>query len=156
MPRWSWAPVALVVGVASAAIVGACEAPRPLAPAVAAMEARQRLKVEESARVLFPSILEPSGPPMQVFLIADASLQVYRVSLTTLNYLGQAGPRPHKAIDGLDLKRVLPSFDPGHDAWMVVDPEALRGLVRDNVRVIWIHHEPERGDSIVDERTQAH
>jgi hypothetical protein len=107
-----------------------------------------RPRIEESARILFPSILEPSGPPMQAFLIADASLQVYRASLTTFNYLGQAGPRPHKAIDVAEVQRVLPGFDPGHDAWMEVDPDVLRGLVRENVRVIWIHHELILGDSI--------
>jgi len=130
------------------AILGACDALDPLAPAGAAVQGTTlvdgellRSRIEASARILFPSILEPSGPPMQVFLIADARLQVYRASLTTLNYLGQAGPRPHKAIDVPELQRVLPVFDPDHDAWVVVDPEALRGLVRENVRVIWIHHE---------------
>jgi hypothetical protein len=116
---------------------------------VATLHARLvRSRIEASARILFPSILEPNGPPMQLFLIADSSLQVYRASLTTFDYLGHAGPRPQQAIDVLELKRVVPDFDPGHDAWMVVDSEALRGLVRENVRVIWIHYEPQRGDSI--------
>jgi hypothetical protein len=96
---------------------------------------------------MFPEILEPSGPPMQVFLIADARLHVYQFSTTTLLYLGHAGPRPQTAIDVAYLKQVLPSFNPERDAWMVFDPQELRGLVRENVRVIWIHHEPQGADS---------
>lgn len=148
MPRCRWSVVATV------AILGACDASHPLAPLTPVQGTKLvdgdylaatlvRPRIEESARILFPSILEASGPPMQAFLIADASLQVYRASLTTFNYLGQAGPRPHNAIDAPELKRVLPDFDSDHDAWVVVDPDALRGLVRENVRVIWIHHEPQ-------------
>jgi len=157
-PRWRWAGVATAVVAAVGAIVGACETPRPIGPeheseeqASASSAGDQaapvvRSWVEESARKWFPAILEPSGPPMQVFLIVDARLLVYRSSVTTLNYLGDAGPRPHSAIDVADLKRVLPAFNPERDTWVVVDPQALRGLVRDNVRIIWIRHEPEDGD----------
>jgi hypothetical protein len=54
-----------------------------------------------------------------------------------------------------ELKDALPSFDPGHDGWGVVDPGALRGLVRDNVRVIWIRHDPQASDSSSQAVTRA-
>ena len=98
-----------------------------------------------SAGIMMPTLLAPSGPPMDVFLIADAKLRVYRSSEATLYYLGNA--RPSSEISIADLKSAAPFVDPSHDGWLVVNPRALRGLVRDNVRVIWIHHDPEPQDS---------
>jgi len=161
LPRWRWAGVAAALVVAAGAIGGACKTPRPLAPSETiarqtrevmdrvALQQAERLRpwVESNARRMFPSILEPSGPPMDAILVHDARLQVYRGTLTTLNYLGEAGARPDKSIDVAELKEAVPSFDPGHDGWGVVDPRALHGLVRDNVRVIWIHHDPQPQDT---------
>jgi len=108
---------------------------------------RLRSWVESNARRMFPSILEPNGPPMNAFLVHDSRLQVYRGTLTTLNYRGPTGSRPDTDIDVAELKRALPSFNPGRDGWAVIDPRGLRGLVRDNVRVIRINHDPEPQDT---------
>ena len=91
--------------------------------------------------------MEACGPPGDAFLIQDSRRQVYRSAHTELHYLGEA--RPNSEIDVTALKQALPSFNLGHDAWGVVDPRALRGLVRDNVRVIWIHHDPAPQDTAV-------
>src|SRR2546425_1875759 len=103
--------------------------------------------IASNARRMFPSILEPSGPPMDAFLVHESRLSVYRGTLTTLNYLGNGGSRPNQDIDVAELKQALPSFSPGHDGWGVVDPRGLRGLVRDNVRVIRINHDPQPQDT---------
>jgi len=108
---------------------------------------RLRPWVERAARQMFPSILDPTGPPMDAFLVHDARLQVYRGTLTTLNYLGPSRSRPETDIDIAELKRALPSFNPGHDGWAVIDPRGLRGLVRDNVRLIRINHNPQPQDT---------
>lgn len=113
---------------------------------------RLRPWVESNAHRLFPSILEASGPPGDAFLIHDSRRQVYQSALTKLYYLGKA--RPTSKIDSAALKQALPSFSPGHDAWGVVDPSALRGLVRENVRVIWIHHDPQPKDPMAVQRSQ--
>jgi TonB family protein len=111
------------------------------------MTERLRPWVEANARRFFPSILEPNGPPMNAFLVHDSRLQVYRGTLTTLNYLGPSGSRLNTEFDVAELKRALPSFNPGHDGWAVMDQRGLRGLVRDNVRVIRINHDPEPQDT---------
>jgi len=155
-PRWRWAGIAVATAVAAGAIVGACETPRPVGPAGAPAEVSDRFTfraeqlrswVESNARRMFPSVLEPSGPPLDAFLVHDARLQVYRGTLTTLNYLGDAGARPNSDIDLVELQRALPSFDPGHDGWAVIDPRTLKGIVRDNVRVTWIRHDPQPQDT---------
>src|SRR6266496_6059887 len=108
---------------------------------------RLRSWVESKARRMMPEILEPSGPPMDAFLVHDSRLNVYQGSLTTLDYLGPGGSRPSKQIDVAELQRALPSFNPGHDGWAVIDPRDLRGLVRGNVRVIRINHNPQPQDT---------
>ena len=115
---------------------------------------RLRPLIESYARRWSPSILAPSGPPMDAFLVADANLRIYRFGLTTLYYLG--GARPTSEIDVADLKSAAPFVDPAHDGWLVVDPRALRGLIRDNVRVIWIHHDPALQDTVVPAPTQQY
>ena len=170
MPPWRWVGAATAAVLAVGAIVVACEAPRPLAPTTSSdpqhlsaqlvrdlsdrialrtggwlRPAIERYAREGTTRWMLPSLLEPSGPPMDVFLIADAHLQVYRSSAATLYYLGNA--RPNGEIDAAALKSGAPFVDPGHDGWLVVDPRALRGLIRDNVRVIWIHHDPAPQDT---------
>ncbi|PYO90128.1 MAG: hypothetical protein DMD58_07635 [Gemmatimonadetes bacterium] len=109
---------------------------------------RLRSWVESNARRMMPAILEPSGPPMDAFLVHDSRLKVYQGSLTTLDYLGPGGSRPRKQIDVAEVQRALPSFNPGHDGWAVIDPRGLRGLVRDNVRVIRINHNPQPHDTV--------
>jgi TonB family protein len=101
---------------------------------------RLRPWVAENARRVFPTILEPTGPAMDAYLIHDSRLHVYRSSLVTMYYLN--GERPKAEIGTRDLQQVLPSFSL-NDGWAVIDPRALRGLVRDNVRVIWINHNPQ-------------
>ena len=89
---------------------------------------------------------------MDVFLVADEKFQVYRSSAATLYYLGNARPTSEIGVD--DLKSAAPFFSPGRDAWLVVDPRALQGLVRDNVRVTWIHHDPTPQDTAVTAETR--
>jgi len=105
----------------------------------------ERWAHSSSTGIMMPTLLAPSGPPMDVFLIADAKLRVYRSSEATLYYLGNA--RPSSEISIADLKSAAPFVDPSHDGWLVVNPRALRGLVRDNVRLIWIHHDPQPQDT---------
>jgi beta-lactamase regulating signal transducer with metallopeptidase domain len=169
MPRWRWTGVAVAVSLAATALAGACEAPRPLAPSTRSEPAQmalamtdrlslqqtERLRswVAENARRMFPAILEPHGPTMDAYLIHDSGLQVYRSALVTLHYMN--GKRDDSAIGVAALKDAFPSFDPGHDGWAVLDPRGLRGLVRDNVRVIRIHHDPQPPDrsSVGSQRT---
>ena len=105
---------------------------------------RLRPWVAENARRMFPAILDPSGPSMDAFLVHDSRLQVYRSSLVTMYYLN--GERPNDEISLKELQHVLPSFSL-HDGWAVIDPRGLRGLVRDNVRVIRINHDPQPPDT---------
>jgi hypothetical protein len=42
-------------------------------------------------------------------------------------------------MDADQIRGALAEFRPGHDAWEVVDRAALRGLVRGNVRVVWVY-----------------
>ena len=168
MPRWRWLGAAVAGFLAIGAIVAACQTPRPLAPADSSgrefvgqlpqgqflRAAIERYARQSSVRSTLPSLLEPSGPPMDVFLVADAKLEVYRSSVATLYYLGTARPASEIGVD--DLKSAAPFFNPGSDGWLVVDPRALRGLVRDNVRVIWIHHDPTPQDTAVTPQTRQH
>ena len=105
---------------------------------------RLRPWVAENARRMFPTILEASGPAMDAFLIHDSRLHVYRSSLVTMYYLN--GARPKAEIGMRELAQVLPSFSL-NDGWAVIDPRGLRGLVRDNVRVIRINHNPQPQDT---------
>ena len=173
MPRWRWLGAVAAVAAATAAFVVACETPRPLAPIEASAMSRSdallagdlsdRLSVRwqserlrpaieryarsSAGRMMLPSFLAPSGPPMNLYLIGDANLRVYRISGETLYYLGSA--RPTSEIDAAALKSAAPFVAPFDDGWLVVDPRALRGLVRDNVRVIWIYHDPAPQDTVV-------
>ncbi len=105
---------------------------------------RLRPWVAENARRMFPTILEPTGPAMDAYLIHDSRLHVYRSSLVTMYYLN--GERPNAEIGMRELQQVLPSFSL-NDGWAVIDPRGLRGLVRDNVRVIRINHNPQPQDT---------
>lgn len=106
---------------------------------------RLRPWVAENARRLFPTILEPSGPAMDAYLIHDSRLQVYQSGLVTMYYLN--GKRPIAEIGMAELRQVLPSYNL-NDGWAVIDPRGLRGVVRDNVRVIRVYHDPQPQDTI--------
>jgi beta-lactamase regulating signal transducer with metallopeptidase domain len=146
MPRWRWAGVGAALIVAVGAIVAACEAPRPLVPRAMAQEpasnrmtAQQESWVRNNIRQFFPTLGDPNGPPLDAYLIHDAKLRVYQATVTQ---------RGHEQIGAIDLRRAFATYDVGHDAWMVVDRSALRGIVRDNVRVISLHHDPQPQDTL--------
>ena len=169
-PKWRWAGAVAALVVATGAMVGACETPRPVAPQGttiddqlrildsvtpellrkvdsvspvllrrldSVMAARQRPWVRENIQRLFPALLDqPAGPPMDVILVHDARLQVSQGALV---------PRSSEAIDA-EIQKTFKGFTPFHDGWGVVSRTALQGIVRDNVRVIWVHHEPSTRD----------
>ena len=155
VPRWRWAGVAMAVSVALGAIVGACEAPRPLIPQAMAQEpigdrnaAPQAAWVRDNIRQFFPTLGDANGPPLDAYLIHDAQLRVYQGTLT------QPG---REAIGATDLKRVFAAYDRERDGWGMVDRRDLKGLVRDNVRVFWLHHDPQPQDTLpsIEERLNA-
>ena len=165
-PRWRWAGAVAALVVATGAMVGACETPRPVAPQRttiddqlrildsvtpellrkvdsvspvllrrldSVMAARQRPWVRQSIQRMFPALLsERTGPPMDLFLVHDAQLQVSQAVLK---------PRVHEEIGVADIQRAFKGFTPFNDGWGTVNRLALTGLVRDNVRVIWVHHD---------------
>src|SRR6266498_2629161 len=169
-PKWRWAGAVAALVVATGAMVGACETPRPVAPQRttiddqlrildsvtpellrkvdlvspvllrrldSVMAARQRPWVRDNIQRLFPALLDqPAGPPMDVILVHDARLQVSQGALV---------PRSSEAIDA-EIQKTFKGFTPFHDGWGVVSRIALQGIVRDNVRVIWVHHEPSSRD----------
>jgi beta-lactamase regulating signal transducer with metallopeptidase domain len=146
MPRWRWAGAGAALIVAGGAIVAACEAPRPFVPQALAREpvahrntAPQAEWVRDNIRQFFPTLGDPKGPPLDAYLIHDAKLRVYQATVTQ---------RGHEQIGTIDLRRAFATYDVGHDAWMVVDRSALRGIVRDNVRVISLHHDPQPQDTL--------
>lgn len=145
VPRWRWAGVGAAVVVATVAIVGACEAPRPFVPAALAQEPaspmtrQQAAWVRENVRQFFPTLGDSNGPPLAAYLIHDARLHVYQATLTQ---------RIRDAITTADVRRVFPAYDSGHDDWTMVDPATLQGIVRNNVRVIPIHHDPQPQDTM--------
>ncbi len=56
--------------------------------------------------------------------------------------------RGHDEIGTTDLRRAFAAYDTGHDGWVLVDRHALQGVVRDNVRVISLHHDPQPQDTM--------
>jgi len=129
-------------GFAPAGVLAPVKVVYALVEVPLALREAERLRpwVAENARRMFPAILEPSGPAMDAYLIHDSRLHVYRSSLVTMYYLN--GERPKAEIGMRELQQVLPSFSL-NDGWAVIDPRSLRGLVRDNVRVIRINHNPQ-------------
>jgi beta-lactamase regulating signal transducer with metallopeptidase domain len=155
VPRWRWAGVAIAVSVALGAIVGACEAPRPLIPQAMAQEpigdrnaAPQAAWVRDNLRQFFPTLGDANGPALDAYLIHDAQLRVYQGTLTQ---------RGRAEIGATELKRVFAAYDRGRDGWGMVDRRDLKGLVRDNVRVFWLHHDPQPQDTLpsLEERLNA-
>ena len=145
VPRWRWAGVVGAMIIAAGAIVAACEAPRPFVPRAVAQEPSSRMTmppaswVRDNIRQFFPTLGDPKGPALDAYLIHDARLRVYQATLTQ---------RGHDEIGATDLRRAFAAFDLGHDGWVVVDRSALQGLVRDNVRVISLHHDPQPQDTM--------
>ena len=86
----------------------------------------------------YPDLLrEQSGPPVDVWFGQDSRGRVSHVARTT-NTTGE--------ISGDRIRAIFPLFRPGHDAWGIVDRRALSGLVRDNVRVTWVHLSASNGE----------
>jgi TonB family protein len=73
LPRWRWAGVGAALIVAAAAIVGACETPRPLAPSQALAQQThetmdrtdasvdERAQLVEAPRLIYPDLLRRAG-----------------------------------------------------------------------------------------------
>lgn len=170
LPRRRWLGVSAAAAVAGVAVVGACEAPRPVRPddqasarlmaarvdSVMALSMRrvdslraerQRPWVRENLQRYYPELLrEHTGPPVDVWLGHDSRLQVWQVARTA------GAPHP---VNSEAIHAALPDFRPGRDAWGVVSRRALQGLVRDNVRVIWVHlGDRAFSETAVDERPE--
>jgi hypothetical protein len=157
MPRWRWVGVAVASVAALGAIMAACETPRPVAPTTVdaravlnrAPEMMDRMAVQwaegrrpwvkENLQRYAPTLLnERSGPPVDVYLIHDSKLRVLQSTVIT----------PGGGSIGIpELRSAFKDYNPGHDAWGVIDPRGLQGLVRDNVRVIYLHHDPQAYES---------
>ena len=106
-----------------------------------ALQESQRLRpwVKENLKRHAPRLLnERSGPPVDVFLIHDSKRRVLQGTVITPG----GGP-----MGIVELRGAFKDYDPDHDGWGVIDPRGLHGLVRDNVRVIWLHHDPQARDS---------
>ncbi len=87
VPRWRWAGIATAMAVTVAAIVGACEAPRPVTPEQAADRAAEASKTPESSVSLLvpmPNTLE-RVPSRGVLIrwMRSAIAQTYAEYLTT-------------------------------------------------------------------------
>jgi len=110
--------------------------------------APQAAWVRDNIRQFFPTLGVPNGPALDAYLIHDAQLRVYQGTLT------QPG---REAIGATDLKRVFAAYDRERDGWGMVDRRDLKGLVRDNVRVFWLHHDPQPQDTMpsIEERLNA-
>jgi TonB family protein len=95
--------------------------------------------VKENLERHAPRLLtERSGPPVDVYLIHDSKLRVLQSAVIT----------PGGGSIGIpELRSAFEDYNPGHDAWGVIDPRGLHGLVRDNVRVIYMHHDPQAYES---------
>lgn len=162
LPRWRWARVAAASLVAIGTIAAACEAPRPLSPTIASAQEiraamgqaaaqqadRTRPWIRENVRKFLPALADSEGPALDAYLIHDAALQVYQATVT---------PRGPEEIGATQLRRVFPAYRMGSDAWGMVDRRALEGIVRSNVRIIYVHHDPQPRDTMptIEVRLQA-
>ena len=144
VPRRRWAGVAAATIIAAGAMVAACEAPRPFVPRAVAQEPGNRMTVppaswvRDNIRQFFPTLSDPKGAALDAYLIHDARFRVYQATLTQ---------RGHDEIGNTDLRRAFAAYDMGHDGWVVVDRDSLQGIVRANVRVISLHHDPQPQDT---------
>jgi TonB family protein len=150
LPRWRWPAAIAATMVAVAAVIAACDAPRPVGPegearasvsATPAMIARRARAQAESILVEairqgiashYPALLrERGGPRLELWFVADARNQVIR----TLQ-------RPGPDVIGVgipEIQAVFPQLDASNvSGWSVHQAPEFRGVLRDNVRVIWI------------------
>ncbi len=153
LPRWRWAGAAVALAVAAGAVIGACEAPRPVgleqvepnairdavlatmartrAVADSAIAEKMRPLIRENLERYYPDLLrEQTGPPVDIWFGQDSRQRISHVARTT-NTAGEIGSDR--------IRSIFPLFRPGSDAWGTVDRRALNGLVRENVRVTWVH-----------------
>jgi TonB family protein len=148
-PRWQWAGAVTASLVAAATIIAACEAPRPVGPereAVAGSAARPGM-IGGSARAQAESLLteamqgianhypallhERVGPRVEVWFVVDARNQVIRtLQRPGPDVISVGIPEIHAAFPELDVSNVK--------GWSVHQAPEFRGLLRDNVRVVWI------------------
>jgi TonB family protein len=156
LPRWRWAGAAAAVAVAVGGVVAACEAPRPVSPEAAlpittitirpatqervdsVMARYLRPLIRKSLERYYPDLLrEQSGPPVDVWFGHDSDLRVSHIARTT-NTAGEIGSDR--------IRSIFPVFQPGNDGWVAVNGRALKGLVRDNVRVTMVHLSASNGE----------
>jgi hypothetical protein len=179
LPRWRWAGATAAGCIAAAAVIAACEAPRPVglrqetravsrvstralaeSTTVATMQAithhypglprgstgpRAVSRVStrafaESVTVAtmqaitqhYPELLrEPTGPRVELWFVADSRNRVLRT-------LKRPGPDVI-TVAIPEIRAVFPELDPSNVyGWSVHQMPEFRGLLRDNVRVIWI------------------
>lgn len=80
----------------------------------------------------YPALLrERSGPPVELWFVADPRKQVFR----TVQRPGQDFTR----VGMEEIHAVLPGLDDSNvNSWSVIQGRGLGRLVRENVRVIWI------------------
>ncbi len=150
LPRWRWAGVTAAAMVAVAAIIAACEAPRPVGPerearaglvATPALTARRARAHSDSilAEVIrraialhYPELLSArTGPRIEVWFVADSRNQVIR----TLQR-----PGPNVITVGIhEIHAAFPELDQSNvSGWGVYQAPEFEDLARDNVRVVWI------------------
>jgi TonB family protein len=134
LPRWRWLGAVAASSVGVIAIIAACEAPRPVRPegAVRPDSLSTLAAIREGIARHFPELLsEGTGPRVEVWFVADSRNQVIRALKR---------PGPDTITVGIDeIRAVFRELDESNVAgWSVHRALGLGGLVRDNVRVIWI------------------
>src|SRR5437867_8108499 len=142
LPRWRWAGVTAAAMVAVAAIIAACEAPRPVGPerearaglvATPALTARRARAHSDSilAEVIrraialhYPELLSArTGPRIEVWFVADSRNQVIR----TLER-----PGPNVITVGIhEIHAAFPELDQSNvSGWGVYQAPEFEGLAR--------------------------
>jgi TonB family protein len=162
LPRWRWAGAAAAGCIAAAAAIAACEAPRPvgLRQETRPVSGARTRALAESTTVAtmqaitrhYPELLrEPTGPRVELWFVADSRNQVVRT-------LRRPGP-DFIRVGIPEIRAVFPELDPSNVyGWSVHQAPEFRGLLRDNVRVIWIElrdgadHDAALSESTLDER----
>ena len=145
-PRGYAARAIGLIGAAGVALAVSCQTPRPVGldrdnhVAIdttigdvidSAIAMHMRPQIQQALARYYPVLLnETSGPPVDVWFGHDGRGHVQ---------LSASRAGTGAGIDADQIQSVFPTFRPGNDGWSVVDRRALRGLVRDNVRVIWVN-----------------
>lgn len=175
VPRRRWLGTAAALTVTAGAVIAACEVPRPVEPPAAqlsdaatltqtllrdamartlrtmqradsVMAQAMRPWIRENLERLYPNLLrEQSGPPVDILLGRDARRRVSHVAQLTGNANDVSGR----------IRATFPLFRSGNDAWGVVERHVLQGLVRENVRVIWLHLSASNGEVSPGNRMQS-